>query len=291
MGVKMKDFTNIIQLNIKAGQKMMSSTEIAELTGKEKNAVHRDIRTMLVSLYGGKALDELIPEKYKNRPSEYIRDNCRDLFKMFFEDDSATAPLGKSGVRWEVDYRGYVSDFFLNHEHTLTLITGYEIKARHTINKRWLELEEERKLPSNYVEALECLIASEKEKENAYLKIEQQNKKLENKDALILASNEASIKAGEILIRQFVKEQDLIDMGQNQFFKWMDDQNITFGPNHEPYQKYIKLGYFTYKPSVEEYGGKVRHQIRVTPRGKAWLACKYIAWLDSGADQPENDEQ
>ena len=36
------------------------------------------------------------------------------------------------------------------------------------------------------------------------------------------------------------------------------------------------------------HGGKSRHTLRVTPRGKVWLAAKYMAYLETvGFDVPE----
>jgi hypothetical protein len=103
---------------------------------------------------------------------------------------------------------------------------------------------------------------------------------IKNKDQLLIASNEATIKAGEILVREFVKSNDLIDLGEKQFFDWMRDQGYILKGRTEPYQEFVKRGYFTYKPTEELHGGKFRHQLRVTARGQVWLAAKYMAFLD-----------
>ena len=108
-----------------------------------------------------------------------------------------------------------------------------------------------------------------------------QQKVIEEKDQYIVASNEASIKAGEILVREFVKSNDLIDLGEHQFYDWMREQEIILKESREPYQKYVKLGYFTWKPTAEKHGGKFRYTLRITPRGKIWLARRYLAYLDS----------
>ncbi len=84
----------------------MSSTEIAKLTGKEKSNIHRDIKAQL--------LDELYGLK----------------------DDSKMNDHKVQGIAIIVDKRGYWSEVHLDREHTLTLITGYDVKARHAINKR-----------------------------------------------------------------------------------------------------------------------------------------------------------
>jgi len=117
--------------------------------------------------------------------------------------------------------------------------------------------------------------------------IEQQQKSLEvkdqsiaQKDQYIVASNEASIKAGEILVREFVKSNDLIDLGEKQFYEWMREQGFILKESREPYQRYVKLGHFTWKPTREVIGGKFRYTLRITPRGKIWLAGKYLDYLD-----------
>jgi anti-repressor protein len=139
---------------------------------------------------------------------------------------------------------------------------------------RWQELETKIKpaIPTSYSEALKLAY------EQA-LVIEDQNKRLIEKDSLIIASNEASIKAGEILVREFVKSVDIIDLGERQFYQWMRDQGIIM-ESREPYQQYVNRGFFTWKPTDVEHGGKYRYTLRVTPRGKVWLSARYLAWLD-----------
>ena len=78
----------------------MSSVEIAELTGKKKSNVHRDIKVMLEQLS---------------------------------VDDSNLKHL---------DSRGYVDMYNLPKDLTITLVSGYNVKMRHAITKRWIELEE-----------------------------------------------------------------------------------------------------------------------------------------------------
>lgn len=82
----------------------MSSKEIADLTGKRHLNVIRDIRSMLAEL-----------------------------------DDSI---LSHEEYQEFKDSRGYTSEFLLNKNLTLTLITGYDVNTRHKINVRWQELEE-----------------------------------------------------------------------------------------------------------------------------------------------------
>lgn len=91
--------------------KTMSSTEIAALVEKEHKNVIRDIRVQILEgLYNVKDGSDLSHDEIQ-------------------------------GVTVKTDARGYTSEILLDKEHTLTLITGYDVKKRHAINKRWLELE------------------------------------------------------------------------------------------------------------------------------------------------------
>lgn len=45
------------------------------------------------------------------------------------------------GWKWEHDSRGYVAAFYLDREHTITLVAGYDEKLRKRIIDRWTELE------------------------------------------------------------------------------------------------------------------------------------------------------
>ena len=96
----------------------MSSREIADLTGKQHHHVTRDIRNLIVSLYGWRGA----------------------TFDAVIEDDPTLVHLGKS-VTWVADARGYISSFNLDKEHSFTLVAGYDARLRMAIVKRWQELE------------------------------------------------------------------------------------------------------------------------------------------------------
>ena len=108
----------------------MSSREVAELTGKKHSHVFRDARKML---------DELEEEH-----QEYIQIWTHPQNKQSYEE------------------------YALPKDLTITLISGYNLKMRHAITKRWIELESQYKpqtpvLPQNYLEALEQLVEKEKQ--------------------------------------------------------------------------------------------------------------------------------
>jgi len=166
--------------------------------------------------------------------------------------------------------------FNLPYRETQLVISGYSVPHRLVIIDRWQELESKQVL--NLPDFTNPVIAARAwadQLEKTQLALESNKVK----DTLIIASNEASIKAGEVLVREFCKSNDMIDIGQNMFFDWMKEQNLIM-PSREPYQKYVNLGYFRWKPSIEEFGGKIRHQLMITPRGKIFLAAKYMCYLD-----------
>ncbi|HIB1551503.1 TPA: Rha family transcriptional regulator [Salmonella enterica subsp. enterica serovar Muenchen] len=96
---------------------MMSSKEIAKLTGKRPADVIRDIWVMLESLYSIK------------------KDNA-DL--RHHKNQQVTV---NDGVTAYFDNRGYVSEFLLDRRHTEILITGYDVVRRAAVIDRWFDLE------------------------------------------------------------------------------------------------------------------------------------------------------
>jgi phage antirepressor YoqD-like protein len=94
-------------------EKTMSSREIAELTGKEHRNVMRDIRTMLVELYGEDRM--LTFEQTVERPN----------------------PSGGAPIRSPV--------FMLPKRESLILVSGYSVPLRAKIIDRWEELEREKR--------------------------------------------------------------------------------------------------------------------------------------------------
>lgn len=104
----------------------MSSKEIAALTGKEHGHILRDIRAMLEGL-GNPNLDS-------NQYQALTLDN------------------------------GMTAEVTLDKELTFTLVSGYSVKLRNAIVKRWQELEQQSSkpaVPQTYLEALKALVVSE----------------------------------------------------------------------------------------------------------------------------------
>ncbi len=104
--------------------------------------------------------------------------------------------------------------------------------------------------------------------------LDEQNKKLEckleEKDKVILAVADLNIKVGEVSFSNFAKNLAIENMGRNNVVKFCKARGYLMD-NLEPYQPYVKRGYFVRKPSKEKINGKVRYTTFLTPRGTVWL--------------------
>ncbi|WP_051894537.1 Rha family transcriptional regulator [Xenorhabdus bovienii] len=95
----------------------MSSREIAELVNKNHKDVCRDIRVMLVGLYGGDEADYI-------RSANLRYDTNQGVICQQYDKNN---PNG-----WE---------FLLDRRHTEILITGYDVQRRAAVIDRWFALE------------------------------------------------------------------------------------------------------------------------------------------------------
>ncbi|EBN4156614.1 transcriptional regulator [Salmonella enterica] len=118
---------------------MMSSREIAKLTGKKISRVHSDIRAMIPALY---AMDN--GEDVRS----YAWGTTKDEMIAFLNHHNI------QGIKFNLDDRGYVSEFLLDRRHTEILITGYDVKRRAAVIDRWFTLEKQSHQPVDPMVAL-----------------------------------------------------------------------------------------------------------------------------------------
>lgn len=127
MNIQMIHQNQSNELALMGGDLTMSSREIAELTGKRHGDVMRDIRQM---------------------------------FEALGEDQRRFASMYRDS------YGREQSQYELNKELTLTLLLGYDVKARLKVVRRWQELEQQARLgfdPNNRVQLFEQLLIQAKE--------------------------------------------------------------------------------------------------------------------------------
>lgn len=175
--------------NLIPNQKGMTSLEIAEVTSKQHAHVMRDIRSLL----------------------------------------SQGVSASNFGLGSYTDANGQKRPLFnLTPKGCLILASGYDAVLRERIINRLEYLENEKKViktPQTYLEALEALVASEKEKGQLRIETERQQKQIEQKDAKITKLQpkadfaEAAFKAeGKVDIGQAAKILNL-GFGRNTPFR------------------------------------------------------------------------
>ncbi len=191
---------------VNSGELTMSSREIASLTGKRHGDVIRDIRTML----------------------EQMGDDA-DL----------------RHVSEQQDQRGYTSEFLLDRYHTEVLVTGYDVKRRAAVIRRWFDLETGAatptyQIPQTMAEALR-LAADQAER------IEQQERELEQARPAVEFTNRVIESDETIRIGEVAK---IIGTGQNRLFKFLRQHGFLTRRN-EPYQSKIDAGLMDVKLSKQ----------------------------------------
>ena len=207
----------------------MSSREIADFTGKRHDHVMRDIKKMLLELY---------PAGAPNFGGSYLSEQGKEL------------PL-----------------FNLDRDHTDCLLTGYSAKARFAVIKRWKELErkqpKEPVLPGNYIEALESLIASEKEKAALAEQIEQQ------KPAVTFVADYVEASTGSKTFREVAK---LLKENERELRAFLVDKKIMYkqGGTWYAYAQHQDAGRFEVKTGVKN--GYSFNTTLFTAKGFTWLA-------------------
>lgn len=114
------------------------------------------------------------------------------------------------------------------------------------------------KLPKNYLEALEALVETEKEKMLLEVKIEKNKPKIDFYDDFAESKG----------LKSFLTFSKLTGIGRNKLMLKLREEHITT-KNNLPYQKYVELGYFEVKETLN--GAFNYSQTFITPKGVQWL--------------------
>ena len=167
--------------------KMMSSKEVSELTGKLHSHVLRDIRSMI--------------EQLDNPNLDGI-----DFITNFRKDNGQTESIS------------------LNHDLTMLLLTGYDVRARLKVIQRWKELEAEvvntLTLP-NFTDPAEAAIAwanEYKAKQLALQQIKQQEEVIEEQQPAVEFVKKYVDLSSCKTIREVSK---MLDQPERNFINWL----------------------------------------------------------------------
>ena len=237
----------------------MSSREIADLTGKRHDHVLRDMRAMLVGLYGDESVKSGMPDK--------------DLFEVFCDRMGwgiASPKLGNEriqGVAVSRDSRGFIAEISLDYNHSMTLVAGYEVKLRKTIIDRWQHLESlaAPPVPQTFAQALRLAADQAEQIEAQQAQIEAQRPAVEFVDRFVEAKS----------AKGFREVAKILGVREREFIADLADRKIIFkqGSNWLPMAEHQHAGYFEVKAG--EANGHAFHQTRFTPEGIAWIAKRY----------------
>lgn len=249
----------------------MSSREIAELCEKAHKNVIRDIRAMLIGLYGEEHVARTVPSQYRNRHSEFVRENADTILGAIMGDGSNWSHPQR-GFKWVRDKRGYISMFELDREHTITLVAGYNVRLRKRIVDRWMELEERaRALPdfTNPVAAARAWADEVELSEKRAARIADMSEDVEALERLTRA--DGSLNITEAAKNLGIRPKDLFDwLSQNGWIYKRPNGAAWLG-----YQTKCNQGLLEHKTMTvlrADGSEKISEQVRVTPKGLSKLA-------------------
>lgn len=211
----------------------MSSSEIADLTGKHHKHVIRDIREMLEAL----------------------------------EKDGPV--LGH--VREDKDGRGYTVNFHLDKELTETLLTGYSVPLRRKVVHRLHELEDSIKprviatLPDFSNPAAAARAWAEQ------FELQQQASQALIEAAPKIAFVDNYVKSTGL--KGFRQTAKLLKANESRLREFLLDKRIMYrmGGEWQAYQPHIDAGRFEVKTDTAD-NGHAFNQTKFTPKGVDWVA-------------------
>lgn len=224
--------TELLSTNQKENATLtMSSREIADICGKRHDHVMADIRKML---------DEL------------------NLNAPDFSGTYKTA----QGNEYQC--------FFLPKREVMILVSGYRIDLRAKIVDRLEELENQQKLPSNYLQALKALVESEEEKQTLLLENQTMKPKADFVDHYVEVGTSKSLRETAKILN--FPEKMMIECLLRDRVLYRQSGNLL------PYQTVHSKELFTVKTGTAEHGHNFT-QTRVTGKGIEWIAQRYASEL------------
>lgn len=220
-------------------------------------------------------VSEIFGKEHKN----VMRDITNQVEKLLEAEESNFVTLNFERISYRDSLNREQTKYILTEDAFAMISMAYvtveamkfKVKFLSEFNRMRNELNKSPfSLPQNFVQALEALVTSEKEKylleeQNAYK--EQQLKLQEPKVALYDVAMSAD---GVQPVGTVAKE---LGLGRTRLFALLRDKKIL-RQNNEPYQEFIERGYFKlrmYTITHNTSGLENKTQPMVTPKGIAWL--------------------
>lgn len=153
----------------------------------------------------------------------------------------------------------------LNKEECLCLISGYSIKLRMAIIKRWQELESQKPLiPQTLPEALRLAADLAEQKQIVEQKLAIAAPKAEFVDRYVQATG----------LLGFRETSKLLKVKENFFRDFLISKRIMYklAGKLTPYSEHLEAGRFDVKTGENQVNGHAYTQVKFTPKGIQWIA-------------------
>ena len=165
-------------------------------------------------------------------------------------------------------------EYFLNKRDTYILVAQFSPEFTAAVIDRWQELENQQNptalLPQNYLQALEQLVASEKEKQALALENKAMKPKADFVDLYVDIGTTKSLRETAKILN--MPEKAIIAALERDKALYRQSGNLI------PYSDKQSRGLFTVKTGTAEHGHNFT-QTRVTSKGIQWIAQRYASEL------------
>ena len=165
-------------------------------------------------------------------------------------------------------------EYFLNKRDTYILVAQFSPEFTAAVIDRWQELENQQNptalLPQNYLQALEQLVASEKEKQALALENKAMKPKADFVDLYVDIGTTKSLRETAKILN--MSEKAMIAALERDKALYRQSGNLI------PYSDKQSRGLFTVKTGTAEHGHNFT-QTRVTSKGIKWIAQRYASEL------------
>lgn len=165
-------------------------------------------------------------------------------------------------------------EYFLNKRDTYILVAQFSPEFTAAVIDRWQELENQQNptalLPQNYLQALEQLVASEKEKQALALENKTMKPKANFVDLYVDIGTTKSLRETAKILN--MPEKAMIAALERDKALYRQSGNLI------PYSDKQSRGLFTVKTGTAEHGHNFT-QTRVTSKGIQWIAQRYASEL------------
>ena len=211
-------------------------------------------------------------EKQKTMGTRVIAELCEKEHRNVKRDcDVMFASLNLDALKFEHIYLDSMNrqqtEYLLDEELTMTLVTGYNIVLRNRVIKRWKELELQASQPSymidDPIERAKKWIEEAREKQAVIQQLEIQAPKVAFVDKYVAGN-------GNKTFRQVAK---LLQIKENAFRDFLESNKIMYRLNGEwaVYSNHTDAKRFHVKTGVSE-SGHAFNQALFTPKGVEWIA-------------------